>query len=91
MDYPKKFVISYRNHPIPVYIVGDIQYLYFVAKHPAEGEIHLNLDLEKDGKMRWVEVNGHRSDRAVEIGKKILVQMKKEGYKLDCLSSTNGE
>ncbi len=82
MDFPKKLLINYKNQPVPVYVVGDIQYLYFVAKIPKEGEVHLNLDFEADGKMKWVEVNGAKTERAVEIGRYILRQMEKEGYNI---------
>lgn len=87
MDYPKKFVIQYRNQPIPVYVVGDIQYLYFVASIPREGEVHLNVDFEENGSMKWIEVNGTGSERAVEIGKNIMKQMEKEGLRLEQLKS----
>jgi hypothetical protein len=85
MDFPKKFVISYKNKPVPVYIVGDIQYLYFVVQTYAEGDIYLNVDFEEDGKMKWIEVSGVRTDRASEIGKNIQKQMEREGYRLDHL------
>lgn len=78
-------LINYKNQPVPVYVVGDIQYLYFVAKIPKEGEVHLNLDFEDNGKMKWVEVNGSRSERAKEIGSNIIRQMQKDGYNLEAL------
>ena len=31
MDFPKNFLINYKNKPIPVYVVGDIRYRYFVV------------------------------------------------------------
>jgi hypothetical protein len=82
MDYPKKFLIQYKNRPIPVYVVGDIQYLYFVVKIPKEGEVHLNVDFEEDGQMKWIEVNGLKSERATELGTRITRQMEKEGFNL---------
>jgi hypothetical protein len=87
MQYPKKFVIQYRNQTIPVYIVGDIQYCYFVARIPKEGEVHLTLDFEQDRNMKWIEVNGTLTERASEIGKNIVRQMEKDGFKLDTLKS----
>jgi hypothetical protein len=83
MEFPKMILINYRNQPVPVYVVGDIQYLYFVAKIPKEGEVHLNLDFEDDGQMKWIEVNGNKSDRAHEIGRNIIRQMEKDGYHLE--------
>lgn len=85
MEFPKNFLINYKNQPIPVYVVGDIRYRYFVAKIPKEGEVHLNLDFEEDGRMKWIEVNGTKSERAIEIGKTISRQMEKDGYRLDKL------
>ena len=79
MSFPKMILINYKNQPVPVYVVGDIQYLYFVAKIPKEGEVHLNLDFEEDGRMKWIEVNGAGSERATEIGYNIIRQMEKEG------------
>jgi hypothetical protein len=78
MSFPKMILINYKNHPVPVYVVGDIQYLYFVAKIPKEGEIHLNLDFEENGQMKWIEINGSKSERANEIGSNIIRQMEKE-------------
>lgn len=85
MDFPKNFLINYKNKPIPVYVVGDIRYRYFVVKFPKDEEVHLNLEFEEDGRMKWVEVNGSKSERAVEIGQTILRQMEKEGYRLETL------
>jgi hypothetical protein len=87
MSFPKMILINYKNHPVPVYVVGDIQYLYFVAKIPKEGEIHLNLDFEENGQMKWIEINGSKSDRANEIGSNIIKQMEKEGYNLGILKT----
>jgi len=85
MSFPKKILINYKNQPVPVYVVGDIQYLYFVAKLPKEGEVHLNLDFEEDGQMKWREVNGSKTERAKEIGKNILKQIEKDGYNIHSL------
>jgi len=85
MDFPKNFLINYKNQPIPVYVVGDIRYCYFVVKFPKQEEVHLNLEFEEDGKMKWVEVNGSKTERAVEIGKTISRQMEKDGYRLETL------
>jgi hypothetical protein len=85
MSFPKMILINYKNQPVPVYVVGDIQYLYFVAKIPKEGEVHLNLDFEEDGQMKWIEVNGSKSERAIEIGNNIIRQMEKDGYNLGTL------
>jgi hypothetical protein len=87
MDFPRTILINYKNKPIPVYVVGDIKYLYFVAKIPAEGEVHLNLDFEEDGQLKWIEVNGNRSERATEIGNNIIRQMEKAGYNLGTFKS----
>jgi hypothetical protein len=87
MSFPKMILINYKNHPVPVYVVGDIQYLYFVAKIPKEGEIHLNLDFEENGQMKWIEINGSKSERANEIGSNIIRQMEKEGYNLGILKT----
>ena len=85
MQFPKNILINYNNQPVVVYVVGNIQYLYFVAKLPREGEVHLNLDFEEDGRMKWIELNGHSTDRAAEIGSNILRQMAKDGYNLETL------
>ena len=85
MEFPRIILINYRNQPVPVYVVGDIQYLYFVAKIPKEGEVHLNLDFEDNGQMKWIEVNGNKTERAHEIGSNIARQMEKEGYRLEAL------
>jgi hypothetical protein len=85
MSFPKMILINYKNQPVPVYVVGDIQYLYFVAKIPKEGEVHLNLDFEEDGQMKWIEVNGSKTERAKEIGSNIIRQMEKDGYNLGTL------
>lgn len=85
MSFPKMILINYKNQPVPVYVVGDIQYLYFVAKLPKEGEVHLNLDFEPDGQLKWIEVNGSITERANEIGRYIIRQMEKEGFNLKML------
>jgi hypothetical protein len=87
MSFPKMILINYKNQPVPVYVVGDIQYLYFVAKIPKEEEVHLNLDFEENGQMKWIEVNGSKTDRAKEIGSNIIRQMEKEGYNLGTLKT----
>lgn len=85
MNFPRLILINYKNQPVPVYVVGDIQYLYFVAKLPKEGEVHLNLDFEADGQLKWIEVNGNKTERANEIGSYIIRQMEKEGYNIKTL------
>ena len=81
MNYPKNFAIQYRNQAIPVHVVGDIQYLCFVARLPQEGEVHLCVDFEENGNHRWIEMPDKETERAYELGKNIQKQLEKEGYK----------
>jgi len=85
MSYPNKFAIQYKNQTIPVYIVGDIQYLCFVARIPQEGEVNLCLDFEDDGSLKWLEMPGDSTPRAYELGRNIQKQMEKEGFSLQQL------